>query len=325
MNTMKRSSKKSRLLSLPLLLIAPLWAQFPVHAAPAVPTSTLKTSPLPMMLNGIRESVLSNGVKVLTKEVRGAPVVYFSVWYNVGSVNEQVGQSGMSHLLEHMMFKGTKTRKPGEISAYLQQNGAQFNATTSFDRTNYFETIASDRLEKAMQLEADRMVNSLFDEKEHQKEMTVVRSEYEGGENNPGTALSKAVRLAAFQVHPYRWTPIGFRSDIENISRDEMYNYYRNYYAPENSTVVMVGDFATADAMKMLEKYFGAIPETPDSAPFHHARTGAAGRTPRDRASRRHDAANTNRLSHSRFWRSRPLCSGRFGKRFIRWTHRALL
>ena len=144
-------------LSLPLLIAAPLWTQLPTYAAPETPVAKTAT-PLPMLLNGIREAVLSNGITVLTKEVRNAPVVYFSVWYDVGSVNEQVGQSGMSHLLEHMMFKGTKTRKPGEISAFLQQNGAQFNATTSFDRTNYFETIASDRLEKAMQLEADRMV-----------------------------------------------------------------------------------------------------------------------------------------------------------------------
>ncbi len=212
------------------------------------------------MLNGIQEIKLGNGLTVLTKEVHSAPVVYFSIWYKVGSVNEQLGQSGMSHLLEHMMFKGTKTRPPGAISALLQNNGAEFNATTSFDRTNYFETLASDRLELAMQLESDRMQNSLFDPAQHKKEMTVVRSEYEGGENNPSTALTKAVRLAAYQVHPYRWMTIGFRSDIENISRDEMYDYYKTHYVPNNATIVLVGDFNTPNALGMIRKYFGSVP-----------------------------------------------------------------
>jgi zinc protease len=227
----------------------------------SVPTPT-------MALNGVQEFHLANGLTVLTKEVHSAPVVYFSVWYKAGSANEQVGQSGMSHLLEHMMFKGTQTRKPGEISAMLQQNGAQFNASTFFDRTNYFETLASDRLELAMQLESDRMTNSLFDESEHQKEMTVVRSEYEGGENNPSAALTKAVRLAAYQVHPYRWETIGFRSDIENISRNEMYAYYKKYYVPNNATVVMVGDFDTKTALAQVQKYFGGIPRSPIQQSF---------------------------------------------------------
>ena len=223
---------------------------------------------MPDSLNGIEQHKLANGLTVLTKEVHTAPVVYFSVWYKAGSVNEQLGQSGMSHLLEHMMFKGTTTRKPGEISALLQQNGADFNATTSFDRTNYFETLASDRLEMAMKLESDRMSNSLFDEKEHQKEMSVVRSEYEGGENDPSTALTKAVRLAAYEVHPYRWMTIGFRSDIENIDRDEMYAYYQKYYVPNNATIVMVGDFNTKDALAMAQKYFGGIPSKPITPTF---------------------------------------------------------
>ncbi|HVF09246.1 MAG TPA: pitrilysin family protein, partial [Abditibacteriaceae bacterium] len=215
------------------------------------------------MLNGIQETRLPNGLQVLTKEAHTAPVVYFSIWYKVGSAHEQLGQSGMSHLLEHMLFKGTKTRKPGEISAALQQNGAAFNATTSFDRTNYFETLASDRLELALQIESDRMANSLFDASQHQKEMTVVRSEYEGGENNPATALTKAVRLTAYQVHPYRWMTIGFRSDIENISRDEMFAYYKKYYVPNNATIVMVGDFDTAKALGLVRKYFGRMPSRP--------------------------------------------------------------
>jgi zinc protease len=262
----------------PLLLCA-LPALLATHLTPsqaAPPKSTLKTTSTPAarsskprpaakpaIFNGIQEIKLPNGLTVLTKEVHTAPVVYFSIWFKVGSVNEQLGQSGMSHLLEHMLFKGTKTRKPGEISATLQRNGADFNATTSFDRTNYFETLAADRLELAMQLEADRMQNSLFDPAQHQKEMTVVRSEYEGGENNPGSALTKAVRLAAYQVHPYRWTTIGFRADIENISRDEMFAYYKRHYVPNNATIVMVGDFNTAAALALVRKYFGSMSPKP--------------------------------------------------------------
>lgn len=240
------------------------------HSAPriTVSNSTPVTFTTVATLNGIRETRFSNGLKVLTKEVHTAPVVYFSAWYQVGSVNEQLGQTGMSHLLEHMMFKGTSTRRPGEISALLQRNGAQFNATTSFDRTSYFETLASERLEMAMALEADRMTNSLFDKKEHRNEMTVVRSEYEGGENNPSSALTKAVRLAAHQAHPYRWTPIGFRADIENTSRDEMYAYYRKYYVPNNATMVIVGDFQTISALQLVRKYFGVMPSRALTKPF---------------------------------------------------------
>ena len=256
------------------LLLALAFAGAPsvTRAAEAVKTpvkpTPLTTAAKPVSLNGIRETKLANGLTVLTKEVHTAPVAYFSVWYKAGSVNEQLGQSGMSHLLEHMMFKGTTTRKPGEISALLQQNGADFNATTSFDRTNYFETLASDRLDMAMKLEADRMSNSLFNEAEHQKEMSVVRSEYEGGENDPSTALTKALRLAAYQVHPYRWMTIGFRSDIENIDRDEMYAYYQKNYVPNNATIVIVGDFDTNNALAMVQKYFGSIPRKPITPSF---------------------------------------------------------
>ena len=212
--------------------------------------------------------MLPNGLTVLTKEVHAAPVVYFSVYYKVGSLDEEVGETGMSHLMEHMMFKGTKTRGPGVISATLQNNGADFNASTSFDRTEYHETLAADRLELAMQIESDRMVNSAYDEAQHQKEMSVVRSEYEAGENDPGTALGKAVRLAAFQVNPYRWETIGFKADIENFTRDEMYAYYQNYYTPNNAVVVIVGDFDTAKALDLARRYFGPIPPHPVAQHF---------------------------------------------------------
>ena len=278
-----------------------------------------------MSLDGVQEHHLANGLTVLTKEVHAAPVAYFAVWYKVGSGFEQVGQSGMSHLLEHMMFKGTKTRPPGSISALLQANGAEFNANTFFDRTCYFETLASDRLDLAMQLESDRMVNSLFDEKQHQKEMTVVRSEYEGGENNPGSALSKAVRLSAFQINPYRWQTIGFRSDIENISRDEMYAYYQKYYVPSNAVVVVVGDFDTKTALAKVGKYFGGIPAGHPQGHFITPEPPQEGER-RVTVRRAGTVPQTEIVyPHPRFRHARPLRPRRFGRRPVERAFLALV
>jgi zinc protease len=212
---------------------------------------------------GIRETVLPNGLKVLTKEVHSAPVVSFSVWYKVGSRNEHTGITGVSHLLEHLMFKGTKKYALGEISRTLFANGADFNATTSYDWTNYYETIASDRLEMAMAIEADRMANSRIDKADLISEMTVVRSELEGYENDPEELLSQAVTAAAFQAHPYQWPIIGWRKDVENVSRDAIYRYYKAHYGPNNATVVIVGDFDTEPALAMVRKHFGSLAPAP--------------------------------------------------------------
>ena len=256
------------LLSYVLFHDLPAQAQKNVATTAADVAQANRAAGEPTTLNGIQETTLPNGLTILTKEVHAAPVVHFGVYYRVGSVNEQVGQTGMSHLMEHMMFKGTKTRGPGVISATLQANGAEFNASTYFDRTEYHEFLASDRLKTAMEIESDRMINSVYDEQQHQKEMTVVRSEYEAGENNPGSALDKAVRLSAYQVHPYRWETIGFRSDIENFTRDEMYAYYKNYYTPNNAVVVIVGDIDTTKALDMVRTYFGSISPHPVSEHF---------------------------------------------------------
>jgi zinc protease len=218
---------------------------------------------------GVRETRLPNGLKILTKEVRNAPVVSFSVWYRVGSRNEHTGITGTSHLLEHMMFKGTKTRAPGEISRTLFINGATFNASTYYDWTNYYETIASDRLEMAMQIESDRMTGSLIDPQQLASEMTVVRSELEGRENSPGTLLSQAVAAAAFEAHPYQWPVIGWRSDVENVPRSAIYNYYRTHYGPNNATMVIVGDFDTQKTLALVKKYFGAVKPIPTPTPVY--------------------------------------------------------
>jgi len=197
------------------------------------------------------ETVLENGLKVLVQEVRTAPVVAFMVWYRVGSRNENVGITGISHLLEHMMFKGTPRYGKGEIARTLQRAGASFNAGTSLDFTNYYEVLASDRLELAVQLEADRMANALIPDEEHRLEMTVVRSELEHNDDNPRSQLYQETFAHAFHAHPYHWPTIGWRADVEGIRTEQIRSYYRTHYTPNNAFVVIVGDVATREALDL--------------------------------------------------------------------------
>ena len=211
----------------------------------------------------VTETHLANGLTIFSKEARSAPVVYFSVWYQVGSRNEISGQTGLSHILEHMMFKGTNDLPPGAIDHLFQSNGGQINASTGEDRTEYHELISSDRLELAARIEADRMENSQFNPMELAHEMTVVRSELEGDSNSPGYDLYNNVFLpTAFTAHPYHWPTIGWTPDVEAVAtrRDVIYSYYKRHYMPSNAIVVMVGDFDTAKAVGIVQKYFGVYP-----------------------------------------------------------------
>ena len=208
---------------------------------------------------GVHETVLENGLTVLIQEVHVAPVVSFMIWYKVGSRNESAGWTGISHLLEHMMFKGTPRHGKGEIARLLQRNGASFNAGTSLDYTNYYEVLAADRLELAMEIEADRMANALVPEEEHRLEMTVVRSELERNEDNPHRALYQDLFAQAFEAHPYHWPTIGWRSDVEAIRTEQIRDYYKTHYMPNNAVVVVVGDVDRERALAMVEKHFGGI------------------------------------------------------------------
>jgi len=210
------------------------------------------------------ETILDNGLKVLIQEVRGAPVVAFMVWYKVGSRNESAGVTGISHLLEHMMFKGTPKHGKGEIARLLQRNGASFNAGTSIDYTNYHEVLASDRLELAMEIEADRMVNALIPDEEHRLEMTVVRSELERNEDNPYRTLYSELFAQAFKAHPYHWPTIGWRSDVETIRTGQIRDYYKSHYMPNNATAVLVGDVERDEALALVKKHFGTIKRGPE-------------------------------------------------------------
>ena len=214
--------------------------------------------------DGIRELRLrSNGLQVLLLENRVAPVATFCVVYRVGSRHEAVGHTGATHLLEHMMFKGTAefNRDRGtQIAATLEAIGARFNATTWFDRTNYFETVPSDQVELAMRIEASRMRGSFIRDGDRIPEMTVVRNEFERGENSPFQVLYKESFAVAFREHPYHHPTIGWKSDIEGMSTARLKEFYDTFYHPDNATAILIGDFEEAEALALLDRNFGAIP-----------------------------------------------------------------
>jgi zinc protease len=212
----------------------------------------------------VTEKVMPNGLRVLLKEDHKSPVVTFQVWYNVGSRNEKLGTTGMSHLLEHMMFKGTKKYGPKTFSQTVMRNGGNDNAFTGKDYTAYFENFAADRIDISLDLESDRMLNLLIDPKDFQSEREVVKEERRmRTEDDPTAFMVEEMTATAFMAHPYEWPVIGWMADINNITRDDLYNHYRTYYAPNNATIVLVGDFDTKALLPKIEKYFGKIPRRP--------------------------------------------------------------
>lgn len=212
-------------------------------------------------VEGITEYRLGNGLQVLLFPDQSKPTVTINVTYLVGSRHEGRGEKGMAHLLEHMVFKGTPTY--GNIWGVLEDHGARFNGTTWVDRTNYFETLpASDEnLEFALHMESDRMVNSTISAEELAKEMTVVRNEFEMGENYPVGILSERMMSAAYLWHNYGRSTIGNRSDIERVPADNLRRFYEKYYQPDNAMLVVAGKFDPDQALKLIEKNFGTIPK----------------------------------------------------------------
>ena len=210
---------------------------------------------------GIEEYTLQkNDLAVLVLEDHSAPVATFMVTYHVGSRNEAIGYTGSTHLLEHLMFKGSRNfnkEKGTAIWTELQNIGAQINATTWNDRTNYFEVVPSEHLERAIAIEADRMRFAFLRDEDRQPEMTVVRNEYERGENSPFDVLDKNIWATAYLAHPYHHSTIGWRSDIENISTKRLQEFYHTYYWPNNATATIIGDFNKAEALALVRNYFG--------------------------------------------------------------------
>ena len=210
------------------------------------------------LTGNVVKTVLDNGLTVLTKEVNTAPVVSVQMWYRVGSQNEKPGITGISHQLEHLMFKGTKER-PIQFGRLFSALGSNSNAFTSNDMTAYFGTTGSDKLDAMLKLEADRMVNTVAGEKELKSERTVVLSELDGGNNSPGTRLYREMMLAAYPNSSYGWPVIGYRPEVENYTVEDIQNYYRTFYRPDNATLVIVGNFETQATLKKVREIYGAI------------------------------------------------------------------
>jgi len=203
---------------------------------------------------------LDNGLTVIVKEMHHAPVATFWVWYRVGSRNEIPGITGISHWVEHMQFKGTPQFPADILDRLISREGGMWNAMTFYDWTAYYEVMPADKIDLGLRLEADRMVNSVFDPAETESERTVILSERSGSENSPSWLLYEEMLGVAFRVHPYRTTVIGERIDLETMTRDDLYNHYRHYYVPNNATAVLVGDVDTQEALARIEELFGGIP-----------------------------------------------------------------
>ncbi len=219
-------------------------------------------------LEDVYETRLSNGLTVLLLRNTKAPVITVQVWYKVGSRNETYGQSGLAHLTEHLMFRGTKRVGPKQYSRIIQKNGGQDNAFTSRDQTVYFENLASDRLAIALDLEADRMTGLMVDEDKFSTEKKVVQEERRLRiKDDPSATLFEEVVATAFKSHPYRWPVTGWMEDLDGLKREDFLSFYRRYYQPANATLVVAGDFDKKTLLPLIEKTFGPVPKGPGVPP----------------------------------------------------------
>jgi zinc protease len=235
--------------------LVPLFLAAGVHAA--LPAGVTQGS----TIEGVTEYRLANGLRVLLFPDASKPTTTVNVTYQVGSGQENYGETGMAHLLEHLMFKGTPKR--GNIQTELGKRGMQFNGSTNTDRTNYFESFTANaaNLDWALAMEADRMVNSYIRKSDLDPEMTVVRNEFESGENNPQAVLLGQMYSSAYQWHNYAHLPIGARSDIENVNIERLQAFYRMYYQPDNAVLIVAGKFDVPTTLAAIAKYFGPIPK----------------------------------------------------------------
>jgi zinc protease len=253
---METAMKKQRLiLALGLALTLGLGAPFHAFADAALPKG-VTAGP---SIEGISEYRLANGMRVLLFPDATKPTVTVNLVYGVGSVHENYGETGMAHLLEHLLFKGTPTQ--ADISGEMKKRGIEFNATTSLDRTNYFSSFPAndDTLAWVLGMEADRMLNSNVAKKDLDSEMTVVRNELESGENNPGAVLFQRIRSTAFLWHNYGNSTIGARSDVEGVPIDKLQAFYRQWYQPDNATLIVAGRIDPAQTLALVSKTFGGI------------------------------------------------------------------
>jgi zinc protease len=220
------------------------------------------------LVSQVTEATLDNGLKVLVLPVTKAPVVTLQVWYRVGSRNEKLGTTGLSHLLEHLMFKETDRLKPEEFSKIIQANGGELNAFTTADSTTYFETLSADRLQLALELEADRMSNLKLRAETTEPEKRVVMEERRlRSVDNPWGALYEETNSASFRAHPYMWPVIGWMHDIESVTLDDIRGHYETFYKPNNAIVVIVGNVDPNQALEQVRNTFGVNRSGPPPPP----------------------------------------------------------
>jgi zinc protease len=218
----------------------------------------------PRYQSAVREEALANGLRILLLEDHKAPFVSFQVWYRVGSRNEVAGKTGLAHLLEHMMFKGTPRFGPKTFSQTIGRNGGDDNAFTMSDQTVYFENIASDRVEVAVKLEADRMTHLLLEPGAFQSERDVVLEERRlRTEDGPSRELSEQLDAAAYTAHPYMNPVIGWMDDIRNLTHEDAVAFYRRHYRPSNAIIIAVGDFDGDALLALIRKHFGSLAKLP--------------------------------------------------------------
>src|SRR5687768_10388983 len=207
----------------------------------------------------VHEEVLGNGLRVLIQEVHTAPLASVWCWYRVGSKDEAPGLTGVSHWVEHMNFKGTTNIPRDQVKGIIEQFGGYWNGYTWIDQTTYTETATRDALDRMLFIEAERMTNCLYDPADCESERTVIISELQGGENDPDVLLDQELTATAFKAHPYRNPTIGWLSDLQSMTREDLYSHYRSYYVPNNATLVIVGDVDADDALRRADAHFGRI------------------------------------------------------------------
>jgi len=207
----------------------------------------------------MRRTTLANGLNVLIQEEHTAPLASVWCWYKVGSKDERPGLTGVSHWCEHMNFKGTTNIPRDQVKGIIEEYGGSWNGYTWIDETTYLETATRDALDRMLFIESERMARCLYHPDDVESERTVIISELQGGENDPDQLLDQELTATAFKAHPYRHPTIGWLSDLQSMTRDDLYAYYRRYYVPNNATLVIVGDVDADAAMRRVEHHFGAI------------------------------------------------------------------
>ncbi len=269
-----RHMKNKRLILAALLLFLPWSSPLPsfvlAQGSPAAATEETVSTP-------VKELRLNNGLKVLLLESHTTPLVSVWSWYRVGSKDDPLGETGISHWVEHMNFKGTRGLSKAQMMSLVEKAGGCWNGYTSLDQTCYFSTLASSSLEEVLRMEAERMWLSQFALEEVQSERSVIVSELLGGENDSRTLLDIDVTAVAFKMHPYRWPTIGWKADLQQISRQQLYRHYLDFYNPGNAILVLVGDFDSQKAEPLLREYFESIPssaEPPRYAPLEPMQEG---------------------------------------------------